>query len=210
MEVIVERIIGIAAAAIVLSACATAPAPVASYEAAASLDSSGYLTVPAENGQHTIVYTGAKGMSREQVAEYALLRAAEFTIESGQEWFAMIDTKNQNVQLSRVKDDLQGRSGGFISGGESAGAGTGGAGASPSPGGVADPTTRGGPSTGGFGGGDVPYQVLERWTPPTVHQTVIVIQMGTDTQATFQGRNEAPEIFAAKPTAAEIRGRMKP
>lgn len=205
-----KRLIGITAAAMVLSACATAPAPVATYEAAASLNSSGYLTAPAENGRHTIVYTGAKGMSREQVAEYALLRAAEFTVESGQEWFAVIDTKNQKVQLSRGKDDLQGRSGEFMSGGESSGTGSGGAGATPSPGGVADSMTRGGPSTGGFGGGDVPYQVLERWTPPSVHQTVIVIQMGKDTQAAFPGLDKAPEIFAAKSTAVEIRGRMKP
>jgi hypothetical protein len=204
----VKAIIGIATAVIALSACATAPAT--SYEAAASLNSSGHLTVPADNGRHTIVYTGAKGMSREQVAAYALLRAAEFTVESGQEWFAVIDTKNQKVELARGKDDLQGRSGGFISGGESAGAGAGGAGATASPAGVSDSTTQGGPSTGGFGGGDVPYQVLERWTPPTVHQTVIVIQMGKDSQATFRGLNAAPEIFAAKSTAAEIRGRMKP
>ena len=203
-----NRSIGIAVATFVLSGCATAP--VASYEAAAGLNRSGYLTAPAENGRHTIVYTGAKGMSREQVAEYALLRAAEFTAESDQEWFAVIDTKNQKVQLSRGKDDLQGRSGGFISGGESSSSGAGGSGASPSPGGVADSSTRGGPSTGGFGGGDVPYQVLERWTPPTVHQTVIVIQMGKDTQATFPGLDKPPEIFPAKSTAAEIRGRMKP
>lgn len=205
-----KRLIGITAAAMVLSACATAPAPVATYEAAASLNSSGYLTAPAENGRHTIVYTGAKGMSREQVAEYALLRAAEFTVESGQEWFAVIDTKNQKVQLSRGKGDLQGRSGEFMSGGESSGTGSGGAGATPSSAGVADSMTRGGPSTGGFGGGDVPYQVLERWTPPSVHQIVIVIQMGKDTQAAFPGLDEAPQIFAAKSTAVEIRGRMKP
>jgi hypothetical protein len=203
-----KRLIGIAAAAIVLSACATAP--VTTYQAAADLNSSGYLTAPAENGRYVVAYTGAKGMSREQVAEYALLRAAEFTAESGQEWFAVIDSRNQNVQLSRAKDDLQARSGGFIAGGESVGTSAGAAGGSPSPGGVADSATRGGPSTGGFGGGDVPYQVLERWTPPTVYQTVIVIQMGTGTQATFQGLDKAPEIFAANATAAGIRGKMKP
>jgi hypothetical protein len=121
----------------------------------------------------------------------------------------VIDTKHQKVQLARGKDDLPARSGGFIAGGESASAGAGGAAATASPEGVADATTRGGPSTGGFGGGDVPYQVLERWTPPRVHQTVIVIQMGNDSQATFQGLDAAPDIFPAQSTAAEIRGRMK-
>jgi hypothetical protein len=203
-----QRLIGIAAMAIVLSACA-ASAPVATYQAAEHLGSLGYVTAPAESGRYTVAYTGARGMSRAQVAEYALLRAAEFTVESGHEWFAIIDSTTQSVQLTR-EGDLQARSGGGFMTGESAGTGAGGAGASPSPSGVSDPGTRGGPSTGGFGGGDVPYQVLERWTPPTVAQTVILIQMGSGDEARFPGLSEAPEILPAKSTAEEIRGKMKP
>lgn len=203
-----NRFTVIAAGAIALTGCATAPVP--TYEAAADFGAPGYLTTPAEGGRYTVVYTGAKSMSRAQVAEYALLRAAEFTVESGQEWFAVIDTKSQSVQLARGDSDLQSRTGGFVGGGESAGTGTGGAGATPSPGGVSDAATRGGPSTGGFGGGDVPYQVLERWTPPKVHQTVIVIQMGKGAKADFEGLDRTPEIFAARSVAAEIRGKMKP
>jgi hypothetical protein len=193
----------IATAAITLTACASAPAP--TYQAAADLGTSGYLTAPAEDGRHTVAYTGEKGMTRAQVAEYALLRAAELTIESGQEWFAVIDTTNQAVQLTSGKDDLQSRSGGGFVSGESAGTGTS---AAPSPGGVSDSVTRGGASTGGFGGGDVPYQVIERWKPPTVPQTVIVIQMGKGSQASFEGLDKAPEIFSAKSVAADIRGKM--
>jgi hypothetical protein len=146
-------------------------------------------------------------MTRAQVAEYALLRAAEFTTESGQEWFAVIDKTSQSVQLTREQEDISGKSGGVL-GGETAGTGSGGAGASESPRGVSDSGTRGGPSTGGFGGGDVPYQVLERWEPPKVFQTVIVIQMGKGDQAEFPGLEKPPEILPAQSVAAEIRAKM--
>lgn len=194
------------AATLALVGCAAAPAPV--YEPAPALGASGYLTAPAEGGRHTVVYTGARGMTREQVAEYALLRAAEFTTESGQEWFAVINRTSQSVQLPRAQQDIQGKSGGVLSG-ESAGTGAGGAGGVSSPRGTSDSATRGGPSTGGFGGGDVPYQVLERWEPPKVFQTVIVIQMGKGDKAEFPGMAKAPEIFPAQSVAAEIRTKMQ-
>ena len=192
------------AGVLALNGCAAAPVP---YEPAASLGSPGYLTAPAEAGRHTVVYTGARGMTREKVAEYALLRAAEFTQESGQEWFAVISKSSQSVTLEPAKQDIQGKSGGVL-GGESTGTNAGGAGASESPRGVSDSGTRGGPSTGGFGGGDVPYQVLERWEPPKVFQTVIVIQMGKGDKAEFPGVTKAPEIMPAQTVASEIRAKM--
>jgi hypothetical protein len=189
------------AAAVLLAACATAPEP--TYQPAIAPGHSGWLIAPAEDGRHTVQYTGAKSMTREQVAQFALQRAAEFTTESGQEWFAVFDTKSQQVPLLQ-DGDLQGKTGGFVNGGEASGTGTG---ASPS--GVRDSATRGGPSTGGFGGGDVPYQVLERWTPPTVHQTVVVIQMGKGDQARFAG-DRAPQIYSAATVLAELRAKAKP
>lgn len=194
----------IATAVAVLAACASAPAP--TYQAAADLNSPGYTNAPTDDGRYTVAYTGAKGMSRAQVAQFALLRAAELTLESGQEWFAVIETTTQNVQLLE-EEDLKNRSGGGFMGGESAGTGSGGAGPAPSPG-ASDSMTRGGPSTGGFGGGDVPYQVLERWTPPTVPQTVLVIQTGKGDEAKFPGLAKAPEIFGAQSTLDEIRAKM--
>ena len=53
-------------------------------------------------------------------------------------------------------------------------------------------------------------QVLERWQPPKVLQTVIIIQMGSGEKAEFAGVDKAPEIFAAKTTASDIRAKMKP
>ena len=201
-----RRQIVIAAATIVLTACASAPAP--TYEAAANLNSPGYFSGPVEDGRHAVAYTGAKGMSRAQVAQFAMLRAAELTLESGQEWFAVIESKSQNVQL-QAENDLKDRTTGGFVGGESTSTGAGGAGGTASPGGVSDPVVRGGPSTGGFGGGDVPYQVLERWTPPTAPQTVLLIQMGKGDEASFDGLAKAPEIFGARTVVDEIRGKMK-
>jgi hypothetical protein len=205
-----KRIFRVAAVAAVLCGCASAPPPAPVYEAATDVNSPGYLTAPAENGRFVVSYTGTRGMSREQVAQFALLRAAEFTAESGKEWFAVINTKTQSVVPAPRKDDLKNRSGGgFLGGPGGSTAGAGGTGGTASRG-TADPTTGGGATAGGFGGGAPPNQVLERWTPPKVPQTVIVIQMGSGEKAEFAGLDKAPEIFSAKTTADDIRAKMKP
>jgi hypothetical protein len=194
-----KRLVLISVAAIATSVFAADPSK--HYQAAPDINSTGYSSAPTDEGRITVVFTGAKGMSKKKVAEFALLRAAELTAESGKEWFAVIDTKAQRVQLQAKKDDLDARAGGGFVTGESADTGN-----STSRG---DGATRGGPSTGGFGGGDVPYQVLERWQPPSVHQTVITIQMGTGDNAEFKGVTKTPEIFDARSTAEEIRAKMK-
>jgi hypothetical protein len=205
-----NRVIGVAAFAAVLWGCASAPPPAAVYQPATDVNGAGYLTSPAESGRFAVVYTGTRGMSRERVAEFALLRAAEFTAESGKEWFAVITTKTQTVQLVQSKEDLKNRSGGgFIGGPGGSSTGAGGTGA-PATRGTADAQTGGSATSGGFGGGAPPTQVLERWTPPKVPQTVIVIQMGTGEQAKFPGLDKAPEIFSAKTVASEIRAKMNP
>jgi len=208
-----KRIIGIATYAVMWSALATTatakPPVVPVYEAAADINNAGWLTAPAEEGRYYVVYTGTKGMTREQVAQFALLRAAEFTAESGLEWFAVTQSKTQKVALV-LKDDLKSRSGSIIGGPGGASTGSGSAGASTSPRGAADASTAGGASTGGFGGGAPPTQVTERWVPPMVLQTVLVIQMGKGDDAKFPGLKKAPEIFSAKTTAEEIRAKMTP
>ena len=192
------------AALLALGACQTAT-PV--YQAASGPNDVGYFSAPADNGLQTVTYTGAKGMSPAQVAEYALLRAAELTVSSGQQWFAVLHTASQPVKLGEV-NRIAGRSGSVLTG-ESATATAGGGGDRRTAGaGVDDGAVPGGPSTGGFGGGDVPYQVLERWTPPTVHQTTLLIQMGSGREVSFEGLETAPEVFAAQDVAARIRAKM--
>jgi hypothetical protein len=192
------------AATLVLSACQTA---MPMYQAASGPNGVGYFSAPADSGRQVVIYTGEKGMKPAQVAEYALLRAAELTLASGQEWFAVLHAASQQVRVGDV-NRIAGRSGSVLTG-ESTTAGAGGGGDRSSAGaGVADGAVPGGPSTGGFGGGDVPYQVIERWTPPTVHQTAIVIQMGSGTEVSLDGLEKAPEIFSARAVADGIRAKM--
>jgi len=192
------------AATLALSACQTA---MPSYQAASGPNGVGYFSAPADNGRQAVIYTGEKGMKPAQVAEYALLRAAELTISSGQEWFAVLHAASQQVQVGDV-NRIDGRSGSVLTG-ESTTAGAGGAGDRSTAGaGVADGSVPGGPSTGGFGGGDVPYQVLERWTPPTVHQTTLLVQMGSGKEASFEGLETAPEIYSAQKIMDQIRAKM--
>ena len=192
------------AATLALSACQTA---MPSYQAASGPNDVGYFSAPADGGRQVVTYTGGKGMTPARVAEYALLRAAELTLASGQEWFAVLHTASQQVQAGDV-NRIAGRSGSVLTG-ESATAGAGGGTPRTSVGaGVDDGSVPGGPTTGGFGGGDVPYQVIERWTPPKVHQTAIVIQMGSGKEVSLEGLETAPEVYSAKSVADRIRARM--
>jgi hypothetical protein len=201
------------AVALALGVCAstssTAAPPRATYVAAPGLDTSGWLTANADDGRYTVVYTGTPGMKREQVAEFAMLRAAEFTSEAGLEWFAVTRKTSRTVQIDPRKGDLAAKTGGTLGGNPTAGTGSGAPGGGTQPG-VSNSTTRGGPSTGGFGGGDVPYQVLERWQPAKVPQTILEIQMGSGDEAQFKGLSKAPEIFDAKKVSSEIRAKMQP
>lgn len=190
------------AAVISLGACQTAtPA----YQAASTPGGVGYFSAPVDDGRHAISYTGAKGMTPAQVAEFALLRAAELTLASGQEWFAVLHTESQKVQVGDL-NTIAGRSGSILTG-ESTTAGSGGdrTGAGP---GVDDAGVPGGPTTGGFGGGDVPYQVLERWNLPTVPRTTLIVQMGSGNQASFDGLETAPEILSAQAVVDQVRAKM--
>ena len=193
------------AASLALGACG-ASGPV--YQAAGGPNSAGYFAAPTEDGRYAVTYTGSKKMSAAQVAEFALLRAAELTSSSGQQWFAVLQSTSRQVQLGE-ENDLDARAGPVLGGGgTSAGAGGGGDRSTATPG-ISDGGVPGGPSIGGFGGGDVPYQVVERWTPQSVYQTTLLIQMGSGNEASFEGLTTAPEIFAAQDVAAEIRAKME-
>lgn len=190
------------AAVLSLGACQTAGP---SYQAASTPGGIGYFSAPVDDGRHAITYTGGKGMTPAQAAEFALLRAAELTLASGHEWFAVLHTESQKVRVGDL-NTIAGRSGSILtseattagSGGDRTGAGAG----------VDDAGVPGGPTTGGFGGGDVPYQVLERWAPPTVPRANLIIQMGSGNQASFDGLETAPEILSAQAVVDQIRAKM--
>lgn len=196
------RKLAMIASTLALCACQTSTAP---YEAASGPGQIGYFSAPVEDGRVAVTYTGKKGMDEAQVAEFALLRAAELTLAAGQQWFAVLHSDSRDTRVGDI-NRIDGRSGAILTG-ESSTAGSGGdrRGAGP---GIDDGSVPGGPTTGGFGGGDVPYQVLERWTPPTVKQTTLIVQMGSGSQAAFEGLESVPQIYSAQDVATQLRAKM--
>ncbi|MEO1100792.1 MAG: hypothetical protein AAFW65_03005 [Pseudomonadota bacterium] len=75
----------ILASALVLSACATGPSP---YAPAENSRDKGFSEQVIETGRYRVSY---KGDDAEQARSYALLRAAEITIENGADWFRVVD-----------------------------------------------------------------------------------------------------------------------
>ncbi len=191
----------IAAVAGLLPACsATMP----TYQAASGPNGVGHFSAPAENGRQLVVYTGTKDMSVGQVAEYAMLRAAELTLEAGKEWFAVVNSNTAQLHPSNV-NSITSSGPVLATGGTDAGA----SGQSPAGPGVSDASVPSGPTTGGFGGGDVPYQVIERWRAPTVPRATLIIQMGSGSQASFPDLPNAPEIYSAQEVATSLRAKLK-
>lgn len=76
------RIIAIAAAAL-LSACATAP----SYAPAASATSAGYSETQIESNRYFVTYRAPGGADARLIEDYAMLRAADLTLQNGRDWF---------------------------------------------------------------------------------------------------------------------------
>ncbi len=72
------------AAALTLGACATAP-PV--YAPAASPTSTGYSERQIESNRYFVTYRATSAADTGLLSDYALLRAADLTLQSGREWF---------------------------------------------------------------------------------------------------------------------------
>lgn len=181
-----------------------AKAPV--YKASGPNGGTGYTSASTGENRYAVVYTGDARMKRDVVANYALLRAAELTSEAGFEWFAVLSTTVKDIEVGSA-DDMASRTGQFMGNPNST---TSGAGSDQSAGsGGSDSSIAMGPSTGGYGGGDVPPAVLERWKPRKVVQAALVIQVGKGDNASFPDVTSQPEIFDAKATIEEIRAAMK-
>ena len=82
------RLFLVAAAALSLTACATAPTV---YGPAASPQAVGYYEYRIEPGRYRITFRGAPGAPAQQVSDYALLRAADLAISEGYDWFRVSD-----------------------------------------------------------------------------------------------------------------------
>lgn len=72
------------AAALTLAACATTPPP---YAAAASQSGAGYSETQIEANRYFVTYRAPSGADAALIEDYALLRAADLTLQNGREWF---------------------------------------------------------------------------------------------------------------------------
>lgn len=70
-------------AAAALAACATTPA----YRAAATPTAAGYSETQIESNRFFVTYRAAGTADAQLLNDYALLRAAELTLQSGRDWF---------------------------------------------------------------------------------------------------------------------------
>lgn len=83
-----KRALVLLAACAVLSGCATAPTV---YGPAAGPRAVGFSEYRIETGRYRITFRGGPGAPIQQVADYALLRAADLAIAEGYDWFKVAD-----------------------------------------------------------------------------------------------------------------------
>lgn len=77
------------AVALLLSACASAPTVYRSAESAPN--AVGYSEYRLEAGRYRVTFQGGPGAPEAQIADYALLRAAELALRDGYDWFRIAD-----------------------------------------------------------------------------------------------------------------------
>ncbi len=97
------------AGALSLGACATTPA----YQPANSENGYGYYSTSLGQDRHRVTYNGNSGTGLNTVTDYALLRAAELTVEQGKDWFLVLERSTDRVErstssagISRQRDEV--------------------------------------------------------------------------------------------------------
>ncbi|WP_420479066.1 CC0125/CC1285 family lipoprotein [Brevundimonas sp. FT23028] len=91
----------VTAAALALSACATATP----YGPASAQNRYGYSEQRVDSDRFRVNFAGNSVTSREQVEMALLLRAAELTLESGHDWFATVNrSTDRDVRLQATRD----------------------------------------------------------------------------------------------------------
>jgi hypothetical protein len=84
------------AAVLLLAACASAPR----YVPAASSTGAGYSEMQVENNRYFVTYRSASSADPQLLQDFALLRAADVTLEAGRDWF-WVDRRQTDAAASR-------------------------------------------------------------------------------------------------------------
>jgi len=61
------------------------------YAAGRSAQAAGYSEIRIESGRYRVTFQGAPGATAGQVADYAMLRAAELAVRDGYDWFRIAE-----------------------------------------------------------------------------------------------------------------------
>ncbi|MBI1249870.1 MAG: hypothetical protein GC189_00165 [Alphaproteobacteria bacterium] len=85
--------LALAAALMLLAACASTPV----YAPAARAGGTGYSEQRIETNRWRVIYRGGQGANPALVADFALLRAADLTVLSGNDWF-VVDRRDAEVE----------------------------------------------------------------------------------------------------------------
>jgi hypothetical protein len=89
-----RRLIPVFSALALLAACATAPP---AYTPAATASGTGYSETRIENDRYFVTYRARSAADAALISDYALLRAAEITLERGKSWF-WVDRRSLDEQ----------------------------------------------------------------------------------------------------------------
>lgn len=81
------------AACLALAACSTPTV----YGPRAGPSASGFAEMRIETDRYRVSYQGGNGAGPDQVADYALLRAAEIAVAQGYDWFRVVEQFTQGV-----------------------------------------------------------------------------------------------------------------
>jgi hypothetical protein len=82
------KFILLASMTLALAGCASGPG----YAPAKSASAAGYSERMIEKHRWRVHYTGTTAMSSIEVQDYALMRAAQLTLERGADWFEIVDS----------------------------------------------------------------------------------------------------------------------
>lgn len=92
------RTMSLLVTAIALTGCAT----MTPYQPAAKRGAPGYTETQLGANRYRIVFTGNARTPEETVKDYALLRAAELTLQKGDDWFRIASRDNDTKTKSRT------------------------------------------------------------------------------------------------------------
>lgn len=94
MKITAKPLIAAALCGLLLAACASAPTVYRAQQG--SPTDVGYSEYRLEAGRYRVTFQGGPGAKEAQVADYALLRAAELALRDGYDWFRIAD-RSTNV-----------------------------------------------------------------------------------------------------------------